>query len=867
MRFVKTFFGVLVAVAAAMPAFAGGPVGAVGSTPSKYKADMFPLEYLTDRGNLGIFSTSEATTIANFAFSTWQDLSTALLSFRYLGQLERDVSSSTDPYISGPTQFSDGIFPVVFDTDGSITDARIGVGASQQIFGFATSFTQNGVDFQEGFVLINGRLSDREGALQIYREVVTHEIGHMLGISHSQIGLHADYSLMYPSTLTFDDVLSLKPDDAAAMSVLYPAAGYLNSVGTIAGTITDQEGNILSGVNVVAVNAANGDVYSTVSDYYSGDNGRFVNSFSPAGSYRIEGLPPGEYYVRIEPINPYFTGGSLVASYETPVNTDVWREWYNGENESGNMLTDNSNEKTAVTVTAAGVAADIDIVANGSPTLSTLTEHSGADFQSVTLPLPAGNATLTRFATRYTAPVTGSVVGVRFRTLPESVMPTDATLVVTVYEDQSGSINGIPGRELGSVSIPFTDLVADQWNEIWLREIGENLNFLQGEKFHIAIRIEGDGRLDLVFDDAANTKNQTSYFVEEFQTWRNFPDGLNGADGVNLHMSAIYSTVPAGVPVPLIDVAPTAVNFGGGSVGKEKQRDITVRNIGTAKLDISNVRITGSNAASFSVISGGGAFSLEPGQGRIVTLGFTPQAMDEVQALLQFTHNATGSPSVVTLRGSGRQAVVSPLTELIDFDTVNPGRTYQQDVTLLENTGSDTLRISSIEISGEKFFANAQGGIPAAIAPGESFGARVFFVPSTAGTYSGTLSVNHDLDSGPLEIDLLGVAMRTDTGAGVSSELTSNGLRVRLLPIGPNPVLDRVVIGWSAEGDGRIPLEIAVVDMTGRAVLREDRTAQGLGADRTESTTFDLRGLPAGEYLAVLRSGGRTAVRKFVVLR
>lgn len=855
----------LVLIIGVLPAFAGGPISAVGITGAKYAANSFPLVYKTDLGSLGSFNNTQTTAIAVAAFSTWANLPTASLTFTNAGQLDRDVTSADDPYISGANQFSDGVFPVVFDVDGSLTDARIGAGASQNVFGFATSFTANGADFQEGFVIINGALTGRENAERIYGEVVTHEIGHMLGIGHSQIGLHADYPLMYPTTRTFNAEIALDPDDAAAISMLYPAPGFLNSVGGISGFVTDDQGATLSGVNVVAVDSATGALYGTLTDYYSGDDGRFVSKPTRTGEYILRGLPPGTYFVRIEPVNPLFQGGSSVGSYNNPINSNVWSEWYNGVAESGNMLQDNSNEKVGVVVAAGALTKDINIQANGSPTLTTLVENNGVPFQSVPLPLAAGNAMLTRYATRFTAQANGSVLGVRFRTLAESDMPVSSTVTISVHRDEAGSLAGIPGQELGSVTIPMSDLVADQWNEVWLREIGQPLNMFQGQKFHVAIRVNGEGFLNCLFDDAQGTRNQTSYYVEEASRWLNFPDGLGAnSTGVNMFMEVIYTSAPAGTPVPLITASPALVNFGSTRITQKTVQEVTVRNVGTANLDVSNVIITGANADNFSIETGGGTFVIQPGQSRILRIGFTPESTGAAQALLQFMHNATGSPTVVTLTGGGKAPILSPLITAIDFGDQPLNKAVQRDAGILRNVGSDSLNITALQFAGDGF-SLVSADVPTFLPPGATYNIKMQFWPTKAQAYSATLRVVHELDSSPMEIALSGVG-RDDIGA-VPVEIVGEDFSLQLHPVGPNPAREQIELSWSLTGVGRYPAEIVVTDVAGKEVLREYHELFGDGGTRTETFPLSLGNIASGEYHVAVYVEGRVAVRQFVLVR
>lgn len=861
----RCFVLLLLFSCSSFPLLAGGPVGSLGTTPTKYAANRFPLSYKTDRGNLGSFNNTQATQIALFAFTQWDDLATAALSLFHAGQLEYDVISATDPYISGIQQFSDGVFPVIFDTDGSITDARIGAGARQQVYGFASSFSDDGVNFEEGFVIISGFLTSRENIEPIYREVITHEVGHMLGLSHSQVGLHADYSLMYPTTQS-EAATGLEPDDVAAMSNLYPAPGYLASVGAISGTVTNSSDGAMSGVNVIAVDSVTGNVYSTVSDYYSGDDGRFINKPTRTGGYSIQGLPPGKYFVRIEPINPLFVTGSQVSSYVTPINTEVWHEWYNGQGESGNMLLDNSGERVGVVVTAGGVTGDIDIVVNESPTLTTLVEHTGTASQEIPLPFQAGaGVTITRFATRYVAPTSGSLLGIRLWTQASSDMPENSSLTVTVYRDDvDGSIAGTPGQELGSVTVPFSELAGDQYNDIWLRGIGNRINFFQGQKFHVGVQVNGGGFLNCLLDDANGTENQTSYFVQEANRWLNLPDGLGtGAAGWNLFMSAIYTTIPSGVEAPLVE-APTQLSFGTKRMGVLATREVTIQNVGTADLNVTDVLIGGESSTYFSVVSGGGAFTVKPGEQRRVTVGFTPQTRTTAYAFLQILHNASGSPTRVNLSGAGSEPTITMVTSTIDFGERQLNLPFPQESTIFRNSGNDTLHITSVQIEGEGFTLLSPSGA-ASLGPIGSFKVRVTFRPTEEKTYSGMVRIYHDLPSSPTEIPLSGIGRKTVSG--VSSQIAVSGLSLLLDPVQPNPARDLADIVWQVKGTGRLPVEIIVSDITGRILQREEREIVGTGGTVKEYLPLNVRDFPAGEYQVTVQSARGSATQKFVVIR
>jgi hypothetical protein len=110
----------------------------------------------------------------------------------------------------------------------------------------------------------------------------THEIGHVLGLEHSdeagsamqpRQGINGLYEQAAFSARTLSD------DDRAGAHALYSSG---EGFGTITGTISDAKGTVTGGAHVWAEDTQTGKVVAG-------------NLSLPDGTYRIEGLPSGEY--------------------------------------------------------------------------------------------------------------------------------------------------------------------------------------------------------------------------------------------------------------------------------------------------------------------------------------------------------------------------------------------------------------------------------------------------------------------------------------------------------------------------------------------------------------------------------------------
>lgn len=202
-------------------------------------------------------------------------------------------------------------------------------------------------------------------------EIATHEMGHCIGLEHSAVagrfgtnGLEVsgfssgDFALqatMYPYGTRTIQGRSLSQDDIAGASFIYPNSTLASTTGTISGRVLNG-GNFtrVRGAHVVAVSTAAPDVpvVGVLSDVQAG---------GPGGEYTIVGLPPGSYYVRIEPLaggtNPFTQDNTHFTGFDTSF---PW-EFYDGPTESG---FDAATDRVAVSVAAGQTASGIDFLTN-----------------------------------------------------------------------------------------------------------------------------------------------------------------------------------------------------------------------------------------------------------------------------------------------------------------------------------------------------------------------------------------------------------------------------------------------------------------------------------------------------------------------
>jgi hypothetical protein len=317
---------------------AAGPLvleGRSGHVPAKYETPN--IVFNIETGLLGSRTNSEADLLVNNAFSIWNNISTSTIAITQGVDILDDINANNfTSYIPAPppsTIFNDNdnLNPVVYDDDGKIIDAFFGENASDSVVGFAASTIFVGSEyFTEGFVVINGSLPPQVGD-NLLMLIVAHEIGHFLGLDHSQANIDNTeslfsacpttdkdaYPLMYPYACRENQITH--PDDNVSLSTLYPVTNYYQSQGQLTGRFVTPNGEPVKGANLWVTNINTRQTFSVVSDYLKQCTGFFALM-----------LPPGEYELHANSVNDEFYDGSSVgpwaedqndASFQTPASS------------------------------------------------------------------------------------------------------------------------------------------------------------------------------------------------------------------------------------------------------------------------------------------------------------------------------------------------------------------------------------------------------------------------------------------------------------------------------------------------------------------------------------------------------------------
>jgi hypothetical protein len=117
--------------------------------------------------------------------------------------------------------------------------------------------------------------------------------------------------------------------------------------------------------------------------------------------------------------------------------------------------------------------------------------------------------------------------------------------------------------------------------------------------------------------------------------------------------SAAILTVNA-VPPGALTASTSALSFGNVNIGSNRVLGMTFTNSGSSNITISNVTISGPGFISTGVSAG---LILTPGQIGTLSVTFTPAATGSVAGSVSVASNASNSPGLVALSGTGVQVI------------------------------------------------------------------------------------------------------------------------------------------------------------------------------------------------------------------
>jgi archaellum component FlaF (FlaF/FlaG flagellin family) len=244
-----------------------------------------------------------------------------------------------------------------------------------------------------------------------------------------------------------------------------------------------------------------------------------------------------------------------------------------------------------------------------------------------------------------------------------------------------------------------------------------------------------------------------------------------------------------------IAATPSSVAFGTVTEATTNSQPITLKNNGNTTLTFSQISVTG---AGFGQTGLSTSTTIAAGSSATFNATFDPSSATAVSGSITLTTNATPSPLVISLSGTGQATtlLLSTSQTSLAFGNVLDGSSSQL-TTSVTNNGNANVTISSVTAMGAGFSASGilNGTV---LTPGQSVTLTVTFAPASGGPVSGaSATIASNATNSPAIVSLSGTGMHSVVltwGASPTNGVTYNVFRGTssggegTTPINPSPI-------------------------------------------------------------------------------
>jgi subtilase family serine protease len=252
-----------------------------------------------------------------------------------------------------------------------------------------------------------------------------------------------------------------------------------------------------------------------------------------------------------------------------------------------------------------------------------------------------------------------------------------------------------------------------------------------------------------------------------------FTPSSASTENASLNFADNASNSPQTVPLsgtgtaPSVSLSTTSLGFSNQPVGTTSAASpLTVTNNGTAPLNFTSIAVTG----DFAIAASGTCSTSAPvaaGSNCVINATFTPTATGSRTGSLTLTDNASGSPQVVGLSGTGTAPSVSLSTTSVSFGNQPVGTPSAASPVTVTNNGTGNLIISTVTISGahaNDFAKSADTCTGATVIPNNTCMVSVTFTPSLVGSESASLNFTDNASNSPQMVPLSGTGASPPSG-------------------------------------------------------------------------------------------------------
>jgi hypothetical protein len=220
----------------------------------------------------------------------------------------------------------------------------------------------------------------------------------------------------------------------------------------------------------------------------------------------------------------------------------------------------------------------------------------------------------------------------------------------------------------------------------------------------------------------------------------------NSPAGVSLSGTGVAASVT-------VSASPASLSFGNVNAGTTTAKSVTLTNNGNTNLTLSQIAV---NAKNFQVSGITIPKTIGPGQTASLSVTFAPASSESVTGSISVS-SSQGANAVIPVSGSGVQAALSITPTSAGFGNVSVGTAASQTIQL-SNTGTAALKISQLSVTGGGY-STGTVSLPISLNPGQASTFNIQYLPTVAGSATGSVSVVSTAPNSPATISLSGTGV------------------------------------------------------------------------------------------------------------
>lgn len=315
-------------------------------------------------------------------------------------------------------------------------------------------------------------------------------------------------------------------------------------------------------------------------------------------------------------------------------------------------------------------------------------------------------------------------------------------------------------------------------------------------------------------------------------------------------------------------------DFGLLNLNNTQTKTFVIQNTAAGSLNISGIVISGTNAGDFTLVNPPTFPLLVAANGSVsITVKFVPVIAGSRDAIINIMNNdysesiydfsiqGTGAVAEINLQGNNVNIVsgasVANTADNTSFGTLLLTNSVIKSF-LIQNTGTGTLTVSGITISGvnaSEFTLVNPPAFPLALAGNASQTIAIQFLPTALGTRTAMVNVANT-DSNEPAYNFL-IAGKGDSDVGIKT-LSQNTSFVTLFP---NPAKDEATVKITL--DNNADVSVKIFDLLGKMVSVAAEKHMDKGEQEISVNTMNLKN---GQYFVQVTANEKVTKIKLVVM-